>query len=610
MKWNYRRRFTLGIMLLISFSLLIPGAFLLHSYYQNRLSEFLKEELNNIRHASGHIEQLLKIAELISPEEVKNSNQIILLQTDPCGSKQKSETVVSEHFSNFFNTLQLSADQWTQSLALFKTCEEFQAKTSNEKSENQIITVVPIKIQFMTSYLSVLIHGPKNTRFALIAMDGFNTTSGNTVFITDHKGQFIWAADGEQFLKGALLDTQLTQDLIQKWASELKPAEPPTTFSAGDQGLVSISHAGGDWVVFSLSYQPKAMKPVQIAVIQFLYFLTGSLLVCLFFARKFATIFLRPLSELKTSAESLTSGNFDVKFNVSGDDEISSVKFAFNSMIDRITTLLEETKEKAALESELEMAGKAQELLFPGKFVHVLGHDIHSFIQPAAKSGGDWWNVLEIQRQNESPCILLVIGDVTGHGSSSALMTAVARGAFSVIESWSKENPQVVVDPRNVLREFNQAIYKAGRSELNMTFFAAVIDPSKGTLVCSNAGHNRPYLIHSDSSTSKDGGPAIQAIGDSGVRLGQSNLTEFNDFKSYSWGVDSKLFLYTDGLLDSATPDLPTFDRKLLIKSLKKNYALKGDALLEAVLKDRTEIVKNQIEPDDITALVCTPKVK
>lgn len=610
MKWNYRSRFTIGVMLLISFSLIIPGAFLLHSYYQNRLNEFLKEEQNNIRHASEHIEHLLQIADLISPEEVKTSNNIILLQTNPCNSSQNSETIVSERFSNSFNALGLSSDQWTQSLALFKACEEFQARSSTESTEERIITVIPIKVQFMTSYLPMLIHGQKKSRFAMIAMDGFNTASGNTVFITDRKGQLIWAADGDQFLKSALLDTQLTPEMIKKWALELNPLQLSHTFSAGDEGLLSLSLASRDWIVFSLSYQPKAMKPVRVAVTQFLWFLTGSLLICLFFSRKFALLFLRPLSELKSSAESLTSGNFDAKFNVNGDDEISSVKHAFNSMIDKITTLLEETKEKASLESELEMAGKAQELLFPGKFVHILGHDIFSFIQPAAKSGGDWWNVLEIQRENDPPCILLVIGDVTGHGSSSALMTAVARGAFSVIESWSKENPQVVTDPRIVLREFNQAIYKAGRSELNMTFFATVIDPSNGTLVCSNAGHNRPYLIHSDSEKSKNGEPHIQAIGDSGIRLGQSNLTEFNHFKSYSWGVGSKLFLYTDGLLDSVSPDLPAFDRKLLIKSLKKNHSLKGDALLGAILKDRTEIVHNQIEPDDITALVCAPKVK
>ena len=49
-------------------------------------------------------------------------------------------------------------------------------------------------------------------------------------------------------------------------------------------------------------------------------------------------------------------------------------------------------------------------------------------IQPAAQTGGDWWTWSELVGGK----ILVVIGDVTGHGVPSAMITAAAKAACDV----------------------------------------------------------------------------------------------------------------------------------------------------------------------------------
>jgi serine phosphatase RsbU (regulator of sigma subunit) len=56
------------------------------------------------------------------------------------------------------------------------------------------------------------------------------------------------------------------------------------------------------------------------------------------------------------------------------------------------------------------------------------GIRLAGYFEPAAECGGDWWTVHDMPEDR----VLIVIGDVTGHGISSAMITGVAKAACDV----------------------------------------------------------------------------------------------------------------------------------------------------------------------------------
>jgi hypothetical protein len=69
-----------------------------------------------------------------------------------------------------------------------------------------------------------------------------------------------------------------------------------------------------------------------------------------------------------------------------------------------------------------------------------------------------------------------VIGDVSGHGAGSALITGTVLGTWSLLSQWAKDNPNLVLDPRPILSLMNRTIYDAAKDSLNMTMFAIVVN--------------------------------------------------------------------------------------------------------------------------------------
>src|SRR5205814_3293064 len=109
------------------------------------------------------------------------------------------------------------------------------------------------------------------------------------------------------------------------------------------------------------------------------------------------------------------------------------------------------------------------------------------FYQPAAQTGGDWWTWSELVGGK----ILLVIGDVTGHGVPSAMITAAAKAACDVARHVHGDDVTV----SRLLEIMNQAIFEAGQRRFTMTCFAAIVDPKARSITYANAAHNFPYLF-------------------------------------------------------------------------------------------------------------------
>ncbi len=174
--------------------------------------------------------------------------------------------------------------------------------------------------------------------------------------------------------------------------------------------------------------------------------------------------------------------------------------------------LLHDTAEKASLKKQLEVARAVQQMLVPSEDVierRPCGSPAH--FQPAAECGGDWWTFHDLPDGR----LLTVVGDVTGHGISSAIITGAAKAACDVVRTFAREQ----LSPAQLLRVMNCSIFEAGQQKFLMTCAACIFDPAAGSLTLANAGHPFPYLVRNN---------AIRQLAAQGEPLGAASSAEYH----------------------------------------------------------------------------------
>ncbi|HWO27025.1 MAG TPA: PP2C family protein-serine/threonine phosphatase [Kofleriaceae bacterium] len=149
--------------------------------------------------------------------------------------------------------------------------------------------------------------------------------------------------------------------------------------------------------------------------------------------------------------------------------------------------------ERASLAREVELAATVQAELLPGRGPHVHGDVtvVGSWL-PATRCAGDLWSVYPLPGGR----VLVAIGDVTGHGVASAMVTAAALGACDVYVRRSGSR----LDLAELMAALDLAVRRASGGELAMTCFAALIDPGAKDLAYVSCGHTAPYLCRAASS--------------------------------------------------------------------------------------------------------------
>lgn len=136
------------------------------------------------------------------------------------------------------------------------------------------------------------------------------------------------------------------------------------------------------------------------------------------------------LTQLFEATEKVTQGKFDIQVKVKSSDEICVLADNFNLMAKEVSRLVAQTAENARMQNELQTAKTVQETLFPDANALLEKIAISGFYEPASECGGDWWHYCMINGR----AVFFRIGDATGHGAPSALITSAAKSAAAIIE--------------------------------------------------------------------------------------------------------------------------------------------------------------------------------
>lgn len=300
--------------------------------------------------------------------------------------------------------------------------------------------------------------------------------------------------------------------------------------------------------------------------------------------------FSRPIRELAWKADQIARGDLNARVEITSRDEIGLLGENFNFMADQITILLQQTAEKAKIEQELEVVKTIQETLVPSDApVKKPNLTFAGFYQPAAQTGGDWWTWAELPGGK----ILLVIGDVTGHGIPSAMITAAAKSACDVARFIHEE-----ITVTRLLEIMNHAIYETAKRRFVMTCFASIVDTRARTITYANAGHNFPYLFRQSEGKGEFGSLMIR-----GNRLGDDPSSKY-EAKTTDLAIGDVLVWYTDGIVECENTTGEEYGEKRFRASVKKAAALDASEMRDAIVADASHYFGTRSRKDDITMVV------
>jgi serine phosphatase RsbU (regulator of sigma subunit) len=300
----------------------------------------------------------------------------------------------------------------------------------------------------------------------------------------------------------------------------------------------------------------------------------------------------KPIKLLAWKADQIARGDLEARVEVKSTDEIGILGENFNFMADQLVVLLQQTADKAKMEQELEVARTIQETLVPPNDPVAQGFfKFAGYFQPASQCGGDWWTWHQLVGDK----ILIVIGDVTGHGVPSAMITAAAKAACDVARSVYQDDVAVT----KLLEIMNYAIFESAKRKFVMTCFASIIDTKKRTITYANAGHNFPYLFRAG----EDGKGEFGSLMIRGNRLGDLRESKY-EAKTTELVPGDILVWYTDGIVECENAAGEEYGEKRFRSSVRRAAALDAGEMRDAVVADSQTFFGETLRKDDITLVV------
>lgn len=300
----------------------------------------------------------------------------------------------------------------------------------------------------------------------------------------------------------------------------------------------------------------------------------------------------RPLLALSEQARHIAAGDLGRRVVVNTRDEVGELGESFNRMSESLVFLVEEIGRKASVEREIEVARSIQGLMTPPPDAVTLDScNLIGRCEMASACGGDWWSY----RNLGDGRLLIVIGDVTGHGMPSAMIAATGRGAVESLAFMS----QAQITPELVLRAIDRAIRDVGE-RLLMTCFAMILSPD-GKIEYANAGHTFPYIL----SDTKTGNPGLEILPMRSNPLGsyRPHIAE----GTHQLFHGDFIVLTSDGLTDRVSKEGTRFGEKRLRKTLMQEAGRGTDnvkQLSARIVEEVNSFGGAQPVDDDITLVI------
>lgn len=251
-----------------------------------------------------------------------------------------------------------------------------------------------------------------------------------------------------------------------------------------------------------------------------------------------------------------------------------------------------------ALDSDLIEAKKLQQSLVRERYRDFGLAQVSLLLRPSGHVGGDLVGMYPI---TETRVGLFAI-DVSGHGISSALMTARLAGYLSsavpdqnIALEKQEDGRYAPLPPSDVVERLNTIVLEEMETEHYFTLLLADVDMVAGRVDMVQAGHPHPMIQHVDGSCS--------IVGVGGMPVGLLPGVSF-DQSEIVLQPGERLVIQSDGVTECPAPDETMLEEEGLIAMLEELKDVRGTALMEALIWRLADFAGNDDFPDDVSAIL------
>jgi phosphoserine phosphatase RsbU/P len=239
-----------------------------------------------------------------------------------------------------------------------------------------------------------------------------------------------------------------------------------------------------------------------------------------------------------------------------------------------------------ATAAELELARKIQRELLPRQSPLLPGFDVFGASLSAGAIGGDLFQYLTLP----DGTLGLVVADVTGHSTGSALLMAAIR-------SYLRAFAQTEVDVGRILTLANRLFAEDVTDGYNCTLFLARLNVAERSLEHASAGHHPPGLV-------LDGAGVLKAeLYSTGPPLGILAEVELPVEGPLRLEEGDVVLLLTDGVVEARSARGEWFGKDRVVGIVRDQAGAGAKQIVEAVFRAVQEFIKDRPQADDVTVV-------
>lgn len=257
--------------------------------------------------------------------------------------------------------------------------------------------------------------------------------------------------------------------------------------------------------------------------------------------------------------------------------------------------LLNEAIRNERYKEELEIAQRVQRSLLPSELHHNNCFDISGFSEAADEVGGDYYETFQFDADN----FALIIGDVSGKGTSAAFNMSQMKGVFHSLV-------QLNLSPSEFLVKANSALSHCLERNHFITTTYYLLDTVAKSIRYSRAGHC-PTLYYDHSKGQSE------YLDVRGMGLGILRTPKYQSYvseKVLKYQPGDVMLLYTDGIVEAKNQEGEEFGYEQLKQALTQTHRLTASEIKEKIIQRLYNFVGNDVLPDDDYSLLVVKFLK
>jgi serine phosphatase RsbU (regulator of sigma subunit) len=250
--------------------------------------------------------------------------------------------------------------------------------------------------------------------------------------------------------------------------------------------------------------------------------------------------------------------------------------------------LYEENSEKERLKKELEIARQIQLNSLPKCDPDHSGLQICSSLTAATEVGGDYYDYLEIDKDQ----LGVLVADVVGKGTSGAIYMSKIQGFLQTLQLENLPAPVM-------FERLNTLIRRHFEPDFFFTALYGIFNSHDRTANIYRMGHNG--LIYYDSTRKK-----IEVIEPGGIGFGIANTDQFEKelvSREINYAIGDLFVFLTDGFMESMNSEMQPFGEKKLCDIIFNSVTENADAIMNK-LQDAIFRHSSGQQLDDATGIV------